>query len=60
MTSMPYAVDTRLIGGRDLTFLYLEQYTDKGEFGFKYQHLRLDEFSQITGGDVETILRSYK
>ena len=36
-------LDTRLIGGKDLTFLY-DLYTDKGEFGFKYQHSRLDEF----------------
>ena len=50
-------LDTRLIGGKDLTFLY-DLYTDKGEFGFKYQHSRLDKFSQSAGGDVETILEA--
>ena len=48
-------LDTRIIGGIDLAVLY-DFYTNFGDFGIKYQHSRIDEFSQTAGGNAATIV----
>ena len=48
-------LDTRIIGGKDLAVLY-NFYTNYGDFGFKYQHSKTDEFSQTAGGNAATIV----
>jgi len=48
-------LDTRTLGGTDLTVQY-DFFTNYGDFGFKYQLSKTDEFSQTAGGNVSKIV----
>ena len=48
-------LDTRTLGGTDLTVQY-DFFTNFGDFGFKYQLSKTDEFSQTAGGNVSKII----